>query len=63
MVNSSLNYYFFNVRFNSELFHSECDNKGILILFRESFFLGSTLVIMHSFEEPNSFFGGMAAPS
>ena len=24
--------------------------------------LGSTLVIMHSAEEPNSFFGGMAAP-
>ena len=25
--------------------------------------LGSTLVLMHSNEEPNSFFGGMAAPS
>ena len=25
-------------------------------------FLGPTLVIMHSNEEPNSFFGGMAAP-
>ena len=25
-------------------------------------FSGSTLVIMHSAEEPNSFFGGMAAP-
>ena len=24
-------------------------------------YLGSTLVIMHSAEEPNSFFGGMAA--
>ena len=24
--------------------------------------LGSTIVIMHSSEEPNSFFGGMAAP-
>ena len=28
-----------------------------------SHFSGSTLVIMHSAEEPNSFFGGMAVPS
>ena len=27
------------------------------------YFLGSTLVIMHSNKEPNSIFGGMAAPS
>ena len=27
------------------------------------FFVGSTLVIMHSNDEPNSIFGGMAAPS
>ena len=26
-------------------------------------FLGSTLAIMHSHDEPNSIFGGMAAPS
>ena len=42
-------------------FHSDCDNKGIFMLDVITF-SGSTLVIMHSAEEPNSFFGGMAAP-
>eukprot|EP00828_Plagiopyla_frontata_P015570 TRINITY_DN2021_c0_g3_i2.p1 TRINITY_DN2021_c0_g3~~TRINITY_DN2021_c0_g3_i2.p1 ORF type:complete len:210 (-),score=27.74 TRINITY_DN2021_c0_g3_i2:462-1091(-) len=32
-------------------FHEKCDNKG------------STLVVMHSYEEPNSFFGGLAVSS
>eukprot|EP00828_Plagiopyla_frontata_P027820 TRINITY_DN3608_c0_g4_i2.p2 TRINITY_DN3608_c0_g4~~TRINITY_DN3608_c0_g4_i2.p2 ORF type:complete len:147 (+),score=11.69 TRINITY_DN3608_c0_g4_i2:368-808(+) len=38
-------------KFDCKAFHQDCDNKG------------STLVIMHSNDEPNSLFGGMAAPS
>ena len=49
-------------RFDCELFHSKCDDKGIYEFFWY-IFLGPTLMIMHSFEEPNSFFGGMAATS
>ena len=37
--------------------------KKVIFTFNWSHFLGSTLVIMHNAEEPNSFFGGMAAPS
>ena len=30
----SFNYYFvFNFRFDTEAFHRDCDNKGIIILF------------------------------
>ena len=53
-----------NFRFNIKLFHKDCDNKGIIIFYSNIFFFeGSTLVIMHSNKEPNSFFGGMAASS
>ena len=43
-------------------FHSDCDNKGICLFLLICIYLGSTLVIMHSNDEPNCFFGGMAAP-
>ena len=36
--------------------------KKVFIILFLCIYLGSTLVIMHSAEEPNSFFGGMAAP-
>ena len=30
----SFNYYFlFNLRFDAEAFHNDCDNKGIIIIF------------------------------
>ena len=38
-------------------------NLFLFIIITLLFFVGSTLVIMHSYEEPNSIFGGMAAPS
>ena len=38
-----------------------CYNLFLFII--SLFLLGSTLVIMHSDKEPNSIFGGMAAPS
>ena len=28
-LQSNLIYYFMNIRFDSETFHSDCDNKGI----------------------------------
>ena len=35
----------------------------VFLIFNKISFSGFTLVLMHSSKEPNSFFGGMAAPS
>ena len=44
------------------MFHSCCDNKGLNDI-PNYIILGPTLVIMHSNNEPNTFFGGMALSS